>query len=269
MIEKPISISEIYNTFKKSPDGIHLVKQIRYKIYFDSENSQSLEIAAQKNLGADLNNLKHMRLTLGLTQVLTRRLNINDEEKYKLDIASIIHDLPEAKSQDKSYQLKTEADEKKESYFMKIIAKEILFPNEAEKANFLINIYKEIVEDRTSKLGEIFNVVERIGYLRTGLNAYNLSNRCIENPNRYLWITHNVLMNQIPKLIDYSTKYNPVQDYILNSKNIITNAFQTCKERWSNNLDILYLNSPLYSEDIKTKFNLSHEKYLHFIQKQK
>lgn len=266
MIEKPISISEIYHTFKNSRDGQHLNLEKRYGRYIKKIDRCGLfPDGSEKILGADINNLKHLRLTLGLTQSLSRRLDLSEEERYHLDLATIIHDMPEARCKDTTHSKKNSKVEEKEFKYMIKIAQEVLFPDDKNKANLIINIYKNVVKDSTTKLGEIFNAVENLGYLRTGLNAYQhfIDKQYFRDPS-YLWITHSTLSHGLPKLIKYSNKYQPLQEYLSNQNNLITASFIESKRGFVAYLMDRYASAREDVNKVESDFNRSFFKWQKF-----
>jgi len=165
----------------------------------------------QKILGYDINNLKHMRLTdfiaIGLVNLQNQiypENSFTSEEKRILRITANIHDLPESLTGDKNFELKTEDDEDLELKNMNFIINDIQLEIDESVTKQIIDILK----DKNSKLGKAFNVIERIGYFRTGIKAWNKTkNQNEQITNGLYWLSHNVLLNQIPALINYSKDF--------------------------------------------------------------
>jgi len=145
------------------------------------------------------------------------------------------------------------------------IAQEVLFPDDKNKANLIINIYKNVVKDSTTKLGEIFNAVENLGYLRTGLNAYQhfIDKQYFRDPS-YLWITHSTLSHGLPKLIKYSNKYQPLQEYLSNQNNLITASFIESKRGFVAYLMDRYASAREDVNKVESDFNRSFFKWQKF-----
>jgi hypothetical protein len=266
MIEKPISISEVYTTFKNSRDGQHLNLEKRYGRYIKSVDRHSDNYAfSQTILGVDINNLKHLQLTRGLTQVLANRLNLTETEKYHLNIAAIIHDMPEARCKDTTHSKKTPKIAEKEFDTMKKIANEVLFVDDPEKADFIINIYENIVKNSQSKLGEIFHAGEHLGYLRTGLRAYKIvsEGEHFFDPN-FIWITHSTLSYGIPTLTHHSLKFAPVKEYLVNNFEIITQAFMKAEQDFPLYISEQYSKAQENVNDVKKKFEYSCDQWITF-----
>ncbi|MDX9971090.1 MAG: HD domain-containing protein [Candidatus Gracilibacteria bacterium] len=132
-------IMEIFQNFCNSDDGKILNSQVRYERYKPTTVSNERWI---KILGADVNNLNHMRLTYGLTRIFLEKQKgkFSNDEVNILLLTSIIHDIAEAKIGDISYDQKTDSDENEESKIATNLFQTILFestlnidPNEIQK----------------------------------------------------------------------------------------------------------------------------------------
>jgi len=214
----------------------------------------------QKILGYDVNNLKHMRLTdfitIGLVNLQNKIYPENSftpEEKRILRITANIHDLPESLTGDKNFELKTEDDEDLELKNMNFIINDIQLEIDESATKQIIDILK----DKNSKLGKAFNVIERIGYFRTGIKAWKkASNQNDQTTNGLYWLIHNVLLNQIPPLINYSKDFalaeyalhfyksditqifneipkTSFDNYSLNEREVKSNQFREASKIWT------------------------------------
>lgn len=185
-------------------------------------------------LGADVNNLEHLRLTYGLTRAFLRsaraiaadddlgpaHLRFTDEEERQLLFTAIVHDWGEAIVGDISYDQKTDDQEAQEWSVLGELTKDF-GPVAGVRTG-------EILKDTGSKLGRSFNVVERIGYLRTGLRAWRLSAET-DDPtlaSHLRWLTQNVLMNQIPALCELAADYPMVAAGLARDGYTISDAFR-------------------------------------------
>lgn len=188
----------------------------------------------QDVLGHDVNNLDHMRMTdfiiIALVDAQNKAIpgSFSREEKIILRKAALVHDLAEAITGDVNYNLKTDDDEKRELQLMRFILSQPIFEENvsAEEAEQIISILK----DRESKLGEVFNLGERLGYSRTSMVTWRKSklpeyqaNGVSEN---LVWITNNVLLNQIPKLVEKSKKFVLVERMLSFFEDRISDAFE-------------------------------------------
>ena len=157
-------------------------------------------------LGHDANNLDHMRMCFSLTRIFVDSQNetypengFSERERLVLRVTAAVHDLAEAKTGDNSFDLKTEEDEKEEMDIMSPILDEVLKDSDfgIEKEEII-----EVLRNKESKLGRAFNIIESIGYFRTGIIAWRKSNK-IDNrkvTEHLKFLASNVLGNQIKKL---------------------------------------------------------------------
>ncbi len=99
---------------------------------------------------------------------------------------------------DITFEQKTHAHESIEQSIFDLLLGDI---EEVEVKALLKRAYIEVGLNKTSKLGRMFNAVERIGYLQTGVRAYKgVESRRIAN---WRGLVGNVLSNQIEKLLEY------------------------------------------------------------------
>lgn len=250
-------MDSVWQTTRKSEEGLILNGRERWERYKPESMTDLGEW--QKILGYDVNNLEHMRLTdfitIGLVDLQNQNFpgSFSQEEKNILRKTAMVHDLPEADSGDINYELKTDDDEKRELQLMRKILSQGSFPeviSKDEREQIIL-----ILKDKESKLGEAFNIVERIGYFRTGMVAWKKSESHKFNKEETLrhlkWITNNVLMNQIPVLVEKSDKFALVQHALGFYKETITAAFENMPE------DVFEMYEIEKREEIKEKFRKS------------
>lgn len=117
---------------------------------------------------------------------------------------------------DINYEKKTAEHERQERAVFQRITD--LVPSATERGFFRAT-YDEVVSDRVSPLGKLFNIVERVGYVETAINAY-LGNRGqrIEN---WSGLSGNVLALQIPALLN--VREHPYVDLFLAENETIIN----------------------------------------------
>ena len=158
------------------------------------------------------------------------------------------------KAGDVNYNRKTKEDEKKE---LEALADGLKDSFGVETTNQI----KEILENTTTKLGQAFNVIEYVGYLRTGLKAWNKSKKIsdLKLAENLVWLSNNVLSNTIPKLIKYSEIYPPVKSFLKSKKNIISEGFTNMPT------DIFDKYKPEEREKFTTKFQASKKDWSDFI----
>ena len=231
---------EIYNLFANSKYGRKLNKKIRYQRYKPIElNNNEWE----KLLGFDVNNLKHHLVVYNQTK------NFINEDKNQnaypinhqtlLLLTSINHDWGESIVGDVMFDLKDEEHEIKEEKAIKKIFNELIFSFNDKELNELFNLTINITKNRQTEknddLSHRFNMIERLGFLETGINAWNLStDKNFKNQKniqeKLQWLTNNVMLNQISELVSNREKYLPIRKTLANNQEIIDNIFKYLPE---------------------------------------
>ena len=218
---------DIHKDFSQTAAGNRLNNNPRYKDFIGKLKTEEW----QDILGFDVNNLEHGRLTQGITYCFINHINQTDsetkftiEEQKLLLLTAVVHDWPEGFTVkgDISYERKSEEDEKEELALVEKIITRSLGSDSLEMSNQI----KNILEDKHSKLGMAFNAIEKIGYLRTALIAWKKSKNTDHSTSvNLVLLTNNVLLNSFSKIIEYSYIYPPVNSFIKNKKNLISEAF--------------------------------------------
>lgn len=216
---------DINRRFFQTIEGEKLAKKTRFCQFQGDLKNESW----QKILGYDVNNLDHSRLVHGTTKLFIKHMNTNSEffspeEKKLLLLTSIIHDYPEGftKKGDVKFDIKTDSDEKEELAFIDSIVPQAFGPKNQELSQEI----KNILGDKESKLGNAFNSIEVLGYLRTALIAWKKSKILTEpTASNLSWLTYDVFSNSIFRLINYSSKYPPIYSFLKNKAPQISDAF--------------------------------------------
>ena len=226
-VEQQPSLLAIHTSFAGTEFGKTLAERIRYEKYRPEgvTNDRWREL-----LGADVNNLSHLTLTYGLTRSFVRRLGtsqaelLSPHEETVLQTAALIHDWAEAIVGDVSFGDKTTDDDAVERASFEANLAKFYSGNATE---LIDEARKDVIFDHASKLGKMFNAVERVGYLRTALRAsvYLETGTAPGFENSFLWITADVLSNQIPALVTHAADYGPVSEYLAHQEHLISNAF--------------------------------------------
>lgn len=228
MGEFTTNLIDIHNSFALTDSGRALSEMVRYEKYKSADITNDEWV---KLLGSDVNNLSHLHLTYGLTRAfiknaaLTQPDFLNEEEQKVLQVAALIHDWAEAIVGDISYDDKTadDVDAEQAAFEANVAA---FYKGDAED---IIHIARtEVIFNKDSKLGQIFNAIERVGYLRTALRASgHLINGTAPSSAQsgLTWLVANVLSNQTTALIEHSATLKPVEEYLKNKKVDIDNAF--------------------------------------------
>ncbi len=239
-LEETDIIYSIYFTFAETEYGRRLANQIRYAKYNTSNLPNSRWVSL---LGVDVNNLWHMPLTYSLTKKFTNDTNkkqpkyFNKDEERLLLVAAIVHDQGESIVDDISFGDKTiDHEEKEKQAFDKYF--DDFTSGLSNKTKQLIRKAKdEIVFDSTTKLGEAFNVIERLGYVRIAIRANRIIQHDQAGPaeSGLRWLIADVLANQAKPILSYSKKYAVVQDYLDKDAGDIGQAFNLITDKDFNN----------------------------------
>lgn len=164
----------IHEAFAESEYGVILAANVRYGKYKPAgvTNERWEEL-----LGPDANNLDHLVDTYRLTDEFVSRTGrlqpglLSRHDKAALKISALIHDWGESIIPDINYFEKTEADEVAEQQAFAENLPNFYTGDDEATQELIAEATETIIFDRESRLGNIFNIIERIGYLRTGLRA--------------------------------------------------------------------------------------------------
>jgi|GEM_PF-914835 len=220
----------IHRAFSATEHGKTLARRVRYEKYKPEAVTNEEWITL---LGPDVGNLSHLVFTYELTTTFiahTRRNQpelLTESEGRLLQVAALIHDWAEAKTGDISWGDKTAEHEAEEQAAFETYLHEF-YSGDATK--FIDQARKEIIFDHgqeSNKLGEIFNAIERVGYMTTALRAYgHIVNRTAgDSESGFVWIVADVLLNQTVTLLEYAKKYSAVSDFLARRQQTITEAF--------------------------------------------
>lgn len=230
---------DLHRMFSETPYGQKLEGGTRFGL-FQPKDVPNEEW--ERLLGADVNNLRHLPLSYGLTRRFIQHCQepsavwrepvpaaaqFSTEEAHILELTAVIHDWAEAVVGDKMFHLKTEADEDEESAAFKKLLTDLLSGEQADLAQRLGQIVAEVVEDRSTKLGRAFNAIERVGYLRTGLRAWDLHKHTenYELKTHLAWLAYNVTANQTVALVEYAQTYPAVSEFLDENRRRLTDLF--------------------------------------------
>lgn len=231
-------ISDIQRLYADTPAGFRLsYEQVRWP--YRPEDVSMYEWQSSRILGADANNFKHGALTVGEARWLMKQQNNSDSEiKFDKDDQEIIcaisqmHDTPEGltKKGDVPYEKKTLQDVKNEELVMgRGIIEALGDSGDNRYLAYWVNYYLSEEGIKKTIIGEFFNAVEKFGYVRTGLQAWKKSREFINSrpilSDNLTLIANNVLINNLPTLIKYSSKYVGIKTYLQIQKDTIDQAF--------------------------------------------
>lgn len=173
-----LEYDELFNRYRESKFGLHHAKQTpRYAQpdKYEYDHSQILE-----DLGKDVHPVEHMQHTHDtITQpfVVAQAHELTPREVVVLRLGTLLHDMGECTHPDLAdvgeligdtpYDEKVEGEENNEQKLRHYIIDEVWpkIPTD------LIAEIDEMIMNPESKLGHMFNSIERLGYLETGLEA--------------------------------------------------------------------------------------------------
>lgn len=222
------SLFDIHRGFAQTEFGEVLASRVRYEKYKAATitNEQWVQL-----LGADVNNLTHLPLTYGLTKAFIRSAAesqpefLDAGEQDVLKASALIHDWAEAIVGDVSFGDRTDEHDRAEQ---QAFGANLASFYRGDATGLIDRARNEVIFNPGSKLGQVFNAIERVGYLRTALRAseHVRSGTAPEECFAGLtWLVADVLSNQPVALIGYAAQLSPVEQYLVNKKDEIGNAF--------------------------------------------
>lgn len=225
------SFYQIHTAFAATEHGQVLAQNVRYERYKPTEVSNERWVEL---LGADVNNLTHMPLTYGLTKSFIEHAEnslpgfLTPHESEVLQVSALIHDWAEVIVGDITYSDKTPEDESEERQQLTDNI-EAFYTGDVAAIKQLINeAIGEVIFSPDSKLGKAFNVIERVGYVRTALRAsqHVLAGTAPDCEEGLRWLVADVFSNHPVALVNYAEDFPPVKRYLLNQSKAISHAFK-------------------------------------------
>ena len=226
----------IHQSFSETEHGQRLADNVRYERYKPEgvSNERWVEV-----LGPDVNNLSHLTFTYGLTKSFVHQLEktdpncLTDQEKGTLSVASLIHDWAESVVGDLSWDEKCkDAEAEEAAAFDKSLAD--FYDGESSDIKEQIKLARdEVIYNPESKLGRIFNAIERAGYIRTALRAskHVIKGDAKDCEDGLRWIVGDVFGNHIIKTLEYANDYPPIYQLITDRTDDISDAFSVVNSK--------------------------------------
>ena len=208
-----LTFRDLYKQFARTEHGRRLEAHIRFGPMKPAELSHA---DWERALGPDVNNLRHLLESLKLTQKAIaayaqhgRELSLSDMEL--LQLAAVIHDWQEAYPHigDAMVQAKNGDTHAIEMQALREMADEIV--EDAAIRSRIDAAIDEVLMDPSSRLGEIFHAVERLGYMRTGLKAWKRGSAikgAFQQHFQYLSIL--VFRHNIPFFVEHVAAHPPI-----------------------------------------------------------
>ncbi len=218
--ELDIPIPDVDIIFKKHED--QLSTTLRYDRFRTTESPDQWRFL----LGPDVILLTHPKVVAHIAEefLAYEGATLTAEEEALLSIAPWVHDLGELIINgdgigDISFDQKTDAHETKE---LAVFTSVLTAIPDGDKKSAIERSYREIVMDRGSRLGKMFNAVERIGYLQTAIRAYEgVEGQRIQN---WKGLVGNVLSNQIIPMLAYCSEFPYVTNILFEENRQIIRA---------------------------------------------
>lgn len=219
--------------FAATTFGRKLARQVRYGRYKPTGVNNGVW---ERLLGADVNNLRHMPLTRGLMGDFIRVNNrhvpdsITPDDAARLKVAAEAHDRAEAVKGDKSYSLKTRADEVAEQAAFRRHF-DVLGVGSPAVRSLIAHAVDEIIFDKNGATpnGRRLSAVEHVGYMRTALRA---ADHVAEGQLPYYLdrgmrgIVADVMGNATPVLLKHAEEFPAVDSYLDAQRDRMSAAFE-------------------------------------------
>lgn len=175
----------------------------------------------RKTFGADVNNLLHLDLTFGLLKTVLRRfksVELTLEDLEILLLTAQTHDWAEAVTGDKCFIYKNESDEREEIDILRALLEEFLPEDRNSSVPKIPQVISTLTHQDTLRY-KIFNIAEKIGYLRTCKRAYQVKDRFPEEQKAALHaMACQPFITNAPKVIDYSRQFPELSEFVLHPK---------------------------------------------------
>ncbi|MBX4201334.1 hypothetical protein KW803_00350 [Candidatus Saccharibacteria bacterium] len=241
----------LHAAFAETEYGQHLSQQTRWERYKPAGVSPQ---RWRELLGVDVNNLGHLQLSGNLTRVFIGEMDksrpgyFNLEDKIVLEVAAYTHDWPESIVGDTNYHLKSTIhdDEEKAVFIQNLKA---FYPDCSPEMEIIINrAVEEVIYAHDGEgLARAFNVIERVGYVRTALRAtdkvvHGTASDCESSMRQLVGDAFSVHISALMGLTD---EFPPVEQYLRNQHELISAGFGLVDEEAFANL---------HSDGVRAKF---------------
>lgn len=233
-VNEDTSYNELHNAFVESVYGQCMSGHIRFERFKPAHinNEQWRDL-----LGGDVDITQHMPVTYGMSRAFLNYyrnhaqengngVEFSEEDEHILLLAAMTNNWGESRTGNISYDQKTVDIEKEEKDAYREIFTELQEDTIDVKERMLVE--RTIFENDT-KLGRAFDAIQKTGYLRTALLAFEASRKTDDEvlAEHLQWLCGNVLSNQITILIEYSKSYPPVRAFLEDRRELISEAFDS------------------------------------------
>jgi hypothetical protein len=227
-----VDIIDLHIYFSKTSYGKELSKSLRFELYRPREFSKELWTEA---LGLDGNVLDHALKNYLIGETFLRKCNnpspfwpidkcdeavFSTYEQKLILLACIIHDWGEPVNGDISFILKTMEDDLLEMGYNRLVSSEIFAEYKNKTLLEFVKIALEnVVISKQNKLGKAFSIIEKIGYLQSGINSWRYG---LGAEERFKWnfftISVSVFMHFIPPLLEAAKVYPGAYSHLIENK---------------------------------------------------
>lgn len=223
-------LKDVFNAFSQGPEGKILKERTRWMRYGKKDgNGPGKDRNLERVLGLDANNLSHNWLTMKETMAFVREITgLDEREKKLLILSALVHDFPEWEKGDINYNDKTEKDEESELKGLRKILVELgLNLNETDTKVVVATVAHE------KKLGSIFMVIEKMGYLRSAVSAFKRWEKGMDE-KKAEWLFFDVFshhINQVLVAIDEQKNWGladlekPITSFLSFHRKVISRFF--------------------------------------------
>lgn len=122
------------------------------------------------------------------------------------------------------YPIKTQQNEEEEMRYLGAFIVRVL--GKSYKA--VVPDIQRVLTDKESKLGRAFNAIEKIGYVRTGIRAWQESKRVNGVlGERFIDMGYTVVPRSLADLVAYSEEYHPVLLFLSANRAVISEVVES------------------------------------------
>ncbi|MFB6226384.1 MAG: HD domain-containing protein [Candidatus Paceibacteria bacterium] len=233
---------------QRAGDSNRLLRQVisslkNNNLYKDMQSIKRWERYIENDradLSRDMNEFGHALNTYQIAKEMANYSRDNEElteeERNKILITALIHDLGELETGDVSFDEKSKEDVRAEKdHFREAL--DHYFPDPGfskEDRRKLLDIFENIAHgDSEENLSEYFDMIEKLGYVTTALEEFE---RKPEKIN-WSWICDNVFHHQVEGLAEYIEKYPSAKKYLSQQKGKIKDVLSFLEKQNQENLE--------------------------------
>ncbi len=226
--EQAIPYREIHDRFSETEDGKTLGQHVRYQWYKPKAMRNEEWV---KLLGPDVCNLEHLWWSFRMTRIFIDQClkgdkEIQPEEQHELLLTALSHDWAEAKHGDIKWDLKNAQDTLKEEETL--MTDSLLWMRDwmPELIGKVRSALGQVLGKHNKMLSDAFANIERMGYVRTGLEAHLQAQKTDDThlAERLTLMTGSVMGNHLATMIGEAHHYPPLRHFLVRRTRDITSA---------------------------------------------